>query len=424
MRLAGRALLVGLLAGVCLVAAPGAGLGQGRGGGAEKGPRLITDGRLRPGHLETMRVAGFPGAGDLQVSFFPTAICEDECSARTFSGGRTDVHGNAWFRVRVPGTFFDNRDHPVYFRNGERVEVEVTWEGSGHRFDVASAEPVIVRSHRAHATRSARPVAHRSDAATTKPLPVPGGFRLQASNGYTLLVVAVPPREHRGGSVQIIAAAKGRAVYYTAPAAVTETSIQSDLGQLGEISLNFQRSGRAATAPCGKEKVHFDSGQYEGKFEFHGEEGFTEAEVTAVPGNIDYLLSAVCGEPSFGGGSVGRGRGAQLSVRNPALGPELGVHKSKPGAAAQITASMSEYGSGISIERYVALRTPGADFTYDRHLRTATIRPPPPFAGSAHFDRAKEAGQRWSGDLAVDFPGRADVPLTGSSLRATLTPSE
>ena len=65
---------------------------------------------------------------------------------------------------------------------------------------------------------------------------------------------------------------------------------------------------------------------------------------------------------------------------------------------------------------------PGADFTYDRHLRTATVSPPAPFAGSAHFDLGKKAGRRWSGDLTVDLPGRTATPLTGPTLRATLSP--
>lgn len=67
---------------------------------------------------------------------------------------------------------------------------------------------------------------------------------------------------------------------------------------------------------------------------------------------------------------------------------------------------------------------PGGDFTYDRRLRTATVHPPAPFAGSARFDLGKKAGQRWGGDLTVDLPGRAGVPLTGPALRATLVPSE
>lgn len=145
MRSVGGVVLVLLMASVCLgVAHSVSAANDSRG---ERKPRVITDGRLQPGHLESIRVVGFPGKGVTDVSFFPTAICEDACGARSFRGGRTDANGAAKFRVRVPGTFFDHRDRPVYFRDGERIDVNVTWEGPGHSFDFASAnpEPIIVR---------------------------------------------------------------------------------------------------------------------------------------------------------------------------------------------------------------------------------------------------------------------------------------
>lgn len=116
---------------------------------SEQHPKVFSDGRLRPGHLESFRVVGFPGKGDIQISFFPSAICEDACGGRTFAGGRTDSMGAAKFRVRVPGTFLDWRNHPVYFRDRERIDISVTWEGSDRGFDFASAdpEPIIVRPH-------------------------------------------------------------------------------------------------------------------------------------------------------------------------------------------------------------------------------------------------------------------------------------
>lgn len=265
----------------------------------------------------------------------------------------------------------------------------------------------------------------RKQPALKGPLLIPQAFRLPASNGYVLYVAGVPPREGRPGFVFVIALAKNQGVRYTAPATVTETSIQADLGALGEISLTFQRSGQPATAHCGRETISFDSGAYEGKIAFHGEEGYTDVEATTVPGNIDFWLQGVCGE-GFIEGSFGssRTRGARLYVRNPALGPELSVSKSKPGAAARISVSDSEYSNGIAIERFTGLRMPAGRFTYDRRLRSATLRPPAPFAGSATFNLGKKAGKRWSGDLTVDMPGRADLPLTGPALRAYLVPSE
>lgn len=383
--------------------------------------RVMTDGHLRVGHLETIRVAGAPGKGVVQVSFFPTAICENECGARAVVGGRTDADGAGKFRVRVPGTFTNEHGRPTPFRDGERVNVEVTWEGADHSFAHGSAapEPVIVRVHRDHPAARA---ATSTGPAPRAQLPVPYGFRLQATNGYTLYAAAEPPRRGAQGSLLLIVAARGRQVTYKAPATITETSIDANLGEVGEISVDFQRSDRPASVPCGKRKVSFDSGSWEGTIEFRGEEGFATAEATSAPGNIEYFLGGFCG--GFTSGSSGPLKGAELWVRNPGLGPRLSVYKHRPGAAALITARLSEYNGGIAIERATSAWMPGRDFSYDRRLRTAEVTPPAPFAGSARFDLDQKAGRRWSGDLTVDMPGRADVPLTGPLLRAYLAPSE
>lgn len=248
---------------------------------------------------------------------------------------------------------------------------------------------------------------------------VPGAFQVKASNGYILSVAAVPPRAGHSGSIFIFTSGPGGSVSYKAPATVTETSMQADLGELGEISVTFQGTNRPLHVPaCAKEKTRFESGHYEGTIDFHGEEGYTDVEATTAPASI----SVFCFGP-FESGPAGPPRGARLHVRSAALGPDLFVSKRRPGAAALIFASTSEHTNGISIERFVGLRMPGTDFKYDRQLRTATVRPPAPFSGSAHFDLGKKAGRRWNGDLTVNLPGRTGVPLTGPALRATLVPS-
>jgi hypothetical protein len=259
-----------------------------------------------------------------------------------------------------------------------------------------------------------------------QPLPVPGGFRLQGSNGYSFVVLGAPARAGHPAGVEIFVSGKHAGVSYFAPATVTETSIQASLGELGEISVTFHRTGQPATARprCGGKPVSFDSGYYEGRVDFHGEEGYTEVETTAAPGNIDFLLNVLCSSNS--GGSRGPFTpGAELSIRNPQLGPEFSVVKNRPDAPARFVVGEAEYREGISIQRYMTLLMPARTFRYDPRLQTATLRPPAPFfAGTARFDRHKKGSHRWSGDLTVDMPGRADVPLTGSELRATLVHAE
>ncbi len=256
--------------------------------------------------------------------------------------------------------------------------------------------------------------------ASQAPLFIPGAFRVPASNGYSLYVLAVPQYAGRRASLLIFVTTKGKGVRYLVPAAVTETSMQADLGVLGRVSVTFHPSNQAATVTCGKREIPYESGQWEGEIHFQGEEGYTSAEATAAPGTFDYVTreceSIWSGGPEYGP----QPPGAELFLRNPGLGARLSVSKRRPGAAAQIFASMSEYTNGISIARYASLRMPSRSFTFDRRLRTATLRPPAPFSGSARYDRDKKAGQRWSGDLSLDLPGRSGVDLTGQTLRAYL----
>jgi hypothetical protein len=143
-----RSVGVVLAAGAFLVVGTGSALGGGAWPRAQ--PRVMTDGHLRPGHLETIRVSDFPGKGEFNVSFGPTAICEAGCGARSFRGGRTDAQGDGRVRVRMPGTFLNSRNRPQFFRDRERISVEVTWEGP-HRDEFAATsaepEPELVRVH-------------------------------------------------------------------------------------------------------------------------------------------------------------------------------------------------------------------------------------------------------------------------------------
>lgn len=427
MRIVGVALSAGLLLMVGFTGVANAAPLAGRRGGSV---RVTTDGHLRPGHLAKIRVKGFPGKGKTEVSFFPTAICEDACGAPSYPAGTTDAGGEGTLRVRVPGTFLDHNEHREYFRDRERIGVEVTWEGADGKFAAGSAEPepIIVRDHGGHRDTAALVADRRSGSpgpAARHPLPIPPGFRLQASNGYTLSGSTVGPTR-RGETLLLTVGKKGREVSYEVPASVTETSIQADLGALGEIAVEFQRSGKAASVRCNKdqEPIRFDSGSWVGTIDFHGEEGYVDAESTSAPGYVERAaLGPFCGSLDFGG-SPERTKGAELYVRNPGLGPQLTVYKRRPGASALILAYLSEWDDGIRIDRTTAGWMPSRDFSYTPNLRTATVTPPGPFSGSARFDLGAKAGRRWSGGLTVDMPGRVDVPLTGPLLRAGLSPFE
>jgi hypothetical protein len=213
-------------------------------------------------------------------------------------------------------------------------------------------------------------------------------------------------------------------VAYFAPATITKTSIQASLGDLGEIDVEFQPSGRATKekSACGDERVAFDSGFYEGTIEFNGEEGYTQVSATRAKGDMQFVLNFIC--PGVGGpsGSGPGAPGAELRLRQRAsrLGPSFLAHKNRPGARAFFVAGIGERRHGIEIERSTGIRGRSSAFEYDSLLQTATVKPPTPFSGQATFHRNAAPENRWIGTLAVDFPGRSDVSLTAGSPKASL----
>lgn len=259
--------------------------------------------------------------------------------------------------------------------------------------------------------------------ADAKRLPYPPGFTIEASNGYSMFVVGLPARKSHPSTIAIFLTSKDGEAVYTTPATVTETSFQASLGSLGEIAVTFHPSGQARTerSDCGGKPVSFDSGYYEGTIIFHGEEGFTEVEAISAPGDLGFLLNIVC--PGISGGSGGLFLpGAELDVdaNNDKLGPHLMVVKNRPNARAHYEVGVSEVSDGISIGRFANLIAPAGTFTYDPKVKTATLRPPAPFSGSAQFHRDAKPASRWSGNLTVDLPGRAGVKLTGEGQKARL----
>lgn len=270
---------------------------------------------------------------------------------------------------------------------------------------------------------TAPPTVVPTRALATQAPAVPPSFQLQGTNGYDILVFAIQPRAGRPGSVQIVARKGQMSVSYSAPASVTETSMEAHLGALGEIAVSFHPSGQPTTSKCAGRKIEVMGGSYEGVIAFHGEEGYTEFEATSVPGDFRPLLAAVCHSGVGSGGASPNPRSAELFIRNPALGPQFSVTKVGPASSAHFFVEVFEYNAGISIQRFASLEMPAGSFRYSLNLQTATVRPQAPFSGVAHFDRRKKANRRWSGDLAIDMPGRSDAALTGHQLRAGLVHS-
>jgi hypothetical protein len=96
------------------------------------------------------------------------------------------------------------------------------------------------------------------------------------------------------------------------------------------------------------------------------------------------------------------------------------VNQNRPGAAVRFSASIEEKRHGMWTSRGVEGRQPAGAFAFDPLLRSAHLAPSGPFSGEAVFRREAAPRKRWTGDLAVDFPGRPGVRLAGAGIRAGL----
>jgi hypothetical protein len=245
-------------------------------------------------------------------------------------------------------------------------------------------------------------------------------FQLKANNGYRVLVLASRERGKARGQMLLLVGSKRGSVSYGTHAEVEVGGIRADLGELGKIDLAFVPLKGKKRHQCGPggEVSRIPRGEYRGTFEFHGEEGYTEARATSLTADFGILLDLGCGGYVHFGDATGFGLpGARLSAtfrqgRDEALWFE--IKKNRPSAPSAFAVRTTEQRGDIRIRRTIeAIVGPGA-FRYDPRLRTATVSPPAPFDGSATFRREAPRRNRWTGDLTVDLPGGADTPLTGN----------
>jgi hypothetical protein len=253
-------------------------------------------------------------------------------------------------------------------------------------------------------------------------------FRVDASNGYEILALANSQRADGSGEIVLFVTRRNAGVVYVAPAELTATRVEADLGRLGEVSLDVVPSGRTRRlhSRCGeegRETITFEPQSYRGNFEFHGEEGFTEATSTSPTEYTRFFVDLFCFGSSRGEMPGPMLPGARLRLRSHRGASRLSLqaNKNRPGARTRLEVETHEMRQGIAISRSRTVWAGSGAFDFDPLLRTATLAPPAPFSGRAEFYR--EAANRWSGDLTVDLPGRSHVHLTGSSIDATLVPA-
>jgi hypothetical protein len=249
----------------------------------------------------------------------------------------------------------------------------------------------------------------------------PTGFRLQATNGYSLRALSYDG-DPKGDQDALLLwfSGKDSAVSYAARKGVevTETTISADLGSIGTVDIHFVPHGPPREEViCGSEPIEFQPGFFEGRIDIEGEEGFTEVHAMRAPGEIRFVLRLVFCSRDFSEGAGGRSPGARLSVsRHWSQGSlHFEARKNSPTRPARFSASITERRGNLAISRGVASTAGPGAFEFDVPQQRAVLDPPSPFKGTARFRGSAGRGPgRLRGSLGVDFPGHSNVSLAGS----------
>lgn len=252
-----------------------------------------------------------------------------------------------------------------------------------------------------------------------------GAFLLHGMHGYSILVRANPQEGSQDEGVRLIAWRNGSMAIYEVPAKVTEAKIKATLGGVGRISVEFHPRGkpRIASIKCNRSaKLRYQPGRWVGRIVFKGEEGFTRVEVRSAKQIVWPFLLIACpyiSEPVELGPQL---PGARLAAGWRSKSRSVGVNAitNYPGSRLKLGAAIEEQKGQLQITRVAEGFYPGTGFEFDPALSTATVQPPGPFSGTATYSRSAEPQSRWTGDLSVDLPGRANLPLTGARFGVSL----
>lgn len=242
------------------------------------------------------------------------------------------------------------------------------------------------------------------------------GYRIVVSARASTLFLGVirNERSHRSGA----------ATWYIARADTRGGKVTSKIGKLGIVSMTFRPSGpeRLYQHGCYSRLTRARPGSFVGTLRFRGEGGYVTLNARRLRG---FELSR--GDPCNPAGARSleeRGKFERLTARwrSGVDAAELWAFAPASGDS-YYSAYTASGGTGYAVERDAYAIAPARTFATDESLSFADLTPPYPFSGTGSLRRAADGAPRWTGSLAVDFPGAPDFPLTGPIFKTRLTRS-
>jgi hypothetical protein len=246
-----------------------------------------------------------------------------------------------------------------------------------------------------------------------------------------------------------------------APQQPGSNDIDVSLGKLGRIDAHFVpqsiRHEKAVFPACEGNRPRIEEGLLVGRIDFHGEGGYTEADLKRAYSEVKVEPELRCNmaklkaelDEILGGGEKGESKEKEAKKGPKEAEEEVEFHvlvlQSKPQHPsvtykASRVSSREPNGKSYSLANFlvqaernlgrieeaavsVELFEPGSEFEVPdlTHLtREAIVKPPAPYSGSATYRRESSHSVSWTGDLAVNLPGFGLVHLAGPRTTATL----
>lgn len=258
------------------------------------------------------------------------------------------------------------------------------------------------------------------------------------------------------------------ATSYVVHGSASESRLEADFGELGEISMRFHPSRhRTWVKPhrnCrGIGRFMVRRGTWQGRLRFRGEGGYLSLDLHRVRGTVE-TIAPQCRRHGGKHRSRNHGSGRHHAGKHrpgarrerthrqrshlqglseqelvapsqePELGPEVPVLQARwrhGVAAAEFVGGAGKEG-GVFFAASEEARGRVAVFHSARAeakrktvkandaLTRAELTPPWPFHRSASFRADPDGSRTWSGYLSVSFPGAPRYPLTGEPFKASL----
>jgi hypothetical protein len=261
---------------------------------------------------------------------------------------------------------------------------------------------------------------------------------LPESRGYSVSVVGVNSKLV-GISVYDFRFSKGAtstaSASYIVRGRVTDERIEGRFGSRGYISVRFEPEGKPETesfpSTCKGDSSTWQDGRWTGTIRFEGENGFARARATTAKGFVIRKPRAICkrrsGNKDQTAPKAPPGTSLSAVSSHYPRAPWFSVFEEEssrlPAPFAEYSANTIEKRQGIRIHRWVNATTSPDTFEVaplGSRPVTATVEPPAPFRGTALYEKKPGGEVSWSGDLAVELPGRGVLPLADSTYRAEL----